>query len=87
MEVSVISGPDVHCSGEKLLTPLFSIENNFSVYALSREILIQAFSRFHNCSPFLYTHIKMDKVFQEKDLSPITHKEFNEFIKGKGFIG
>ena len=29
----------------------------------------------------------MDKVFREKDLCPITHKEFNEFIKGKGFIG
>ena len=29
----------------------------------------------------------MDKVFQEKDLRPITHKEFNEFIKGKGFKG
>ena len=29
----------------------------------------------------------MDKVFQEKDLCPITHKEFNEFIKGKGFKG
>ena len=29
----------------------------------------------------------MDKVFQEGDLMPITHKEFNEFIKGKGFIG
>ena len=27
----------------------------------------------------------MDKVFQENDLCPITHKEFNEFIKGKGF--
>ena len=27
----------------------------------------------------------MDKVFREKDLRPITHKEFNEFIKGKGF--
>ena len=35
----------------------------------------------------LYTHIKMDKVFREKDLTPITHKEFNEFIKGKGFKG
>ena len=45
----------------------------------------------------LYTHIKMDKVFREKDftpkgpmalgLHPITHKEFNEFIKGKGFKG
>ena len=45
----------------------------------------------------MYTHIKMDKVFQEKDvmpkgpaapgLRPITHKEFNEFIKGKGFTG
>ena len=29
----------------------------------------------------------MDKVFREKDLCPITHKEFNEFIKGKGFKG
>ena len=29
----------------------------------------------------------MDKVFQEKDLRPMTHKEFNEFIKGKGFKG
>ena len=29
----------------------------------------------------------MNKVFQEKDLTPITHKEFNEFIKGKGFTG
>ena len=29
----------------------------------------------------------MDKVFLEKDLRPITHKEFNEFIKGKGFKG
>ena len=32
-------------------------------------------------------HIKMNKVFREKDLCPITHKEFNEFIKGKGFKG
>ena len=32
-------------------------------------------------------HIKIDKVFREKDLTPITHKEFNEFIKGKGFKG
>ena len=42
-------------------------------------------------------HIKMDKVFREKDLTPkgpvapglrpITHNEFNEFIKGKGFKG
>ena len=29
----------------------------------------------------------MDKVFREMDLTPITHKEFNEFIKGKGFKG
>ena len=39
----------------------------------------------------------MDKVFREKDLTPkgpaatglrpITHKEFNGFIKGKGFKG
>ena len=29
----------------------------------------------------------MDKVFREKDLRPITHKEFNEFIRGKGFKG
>ena len=30
----------------------------------------------------------MNKVFQEnKELVPITHKEFNEFIKGKCFTG
>ena len=29
----------------------------------------------------------MDKVFREKDLTLITHKEFNEFINGKGFTG
>ena len=29
----------------------------------------------------------MDKVFHSQDLHPITHKEFNEFIKGKGFKG
>ena len=29
----------------------------------------------------------MDKGFQEKDPTPITHKEFNEFMKGKGFKG
>ena len=29
----------------------------------------------------------MDKVFQEEELRPITHKEFNEFIKGKGLKG
>ena len=29
----------------------------------------------------------MDKVFSEEDLHPIRHKEFNEFIKGKGFKG
>ena len=30
----------------------------------------------------------MDKVFREpKELVPIIHKEFNEFIKGKGFKG
>ena len=29
----------------------------------------------------------MDKVFCEGDLTPIRQKEFNEFIKGKGFKG
>ena len=29
----------------------------------------------------------MDKVFREMDLTSITHKEFNEFIKSKGFKG
>ena len=29
----------------------------------------------------------MDKAFREKNLCPISHKEFNEFIKGKGFKG
>ena len=35
-------------------------------------------------------YIKMDKVFHEPPsmgLTPIRHKEFNEFIKGKGFKG
>ena len=32
-------------------------------------------------------YIKMDKGFREGDLTPIRHKEFNEFIKGKGFKG
>ena len=27
----------------------------------------------------------MDKDFEKKDLMPIRHKEFNEFIKGRGF--
>ena len=31
--------------------------------------------------------IKMDKVFCEGGLTPIRHKEFNEFIEGKGFKG
>ena len=35
----------------------------------------------------IYMYIKMDKVFCEGDLTPIRHKEFNEFIKGKGFKG
>ena len=35
----------------------------------------------------LYTYIKMDKVFRKGDLTPIRHKEFNEFIKGKGSKG
>ena len=35
----------------------------------------------------LYTYNKIDKVFCEGDLTPIWHKKFNEFIKGKGFKG
>ena len=80
-EVFVISGPDVHYPAEKLLTQLFLIKSNLSIYALSRELLIQAFS----CSPFYYVLYKMDNNY--KDLRPIRHKEFNEFIKGKGFKG
>ena len=61
MEVSVVSGPDVHYSGEKilLLTQLFLNENNLSTHSLKRELLIQAFS----CSPFYIAYNKMDKVF------------------------
>ena len=33
-EVSVISGPEVHYPEEKLLTQLFSIESNLSIYTL-----------------------------------------------------
>ena len=31
--------------------------------------------------------IKINKLFQETELKPISHKEFNEFIKGKGVVG
>ena len=34
VEVSVMSGPDVRYPEEKLLTQLFSIESNLSIYAL-----------------------------------------------------
>ena len=66
MEVSVVLGPEVHYLEEALLTQLFSIENNLSVYALYQELLIQAFS----CSPFYIIYNKMDKVFREEDLIP-----------------
>ena len=29
----------------------------------------------------------MNKLFQETELKPISHKECNEFIKGKGVVG
>ena len=29
----------------------------------------------------------MNKRFQETELKPISHNEFNEFIKGKGLVG
>ena len=35
VEVSVVSGPDVHYLGEGLLTQLFLNENNLSIYTLS----------------------------------------------------
>ena len=34
MEVSVVLGPDVRYLGEGLLTQLFSIKSNLSIYAL-----------------------------------------------------
>ena len=83
MEVSVVSGPDVHYLREGLSTQLFSVENNLSIHSLSQELLVQAFS----CFPFYITYNEMDKVFHERDLTPIRHKEFNEFMKGKGFKG
>ena len=42
---------------------------------------MQAFS----CSPFYIIYNKMDNNY--KNLTPIRHKEFNKFIKGKGFKG
>ena len=57
VEASVISGPDVHYPEEKLLAQLFSIWNNLSIYALSQEVLIQAFS----CSPFYIRILKWTK--------------------------
>ena len=81
VEVSVISGPDVRYPEAKLLIQLFSIKNNFSIHALWQELLILALS----CSPFYIIYNKTDNNY--KDLTPIRHKEFNEFIKGKGFKG
>ena len=71
----------MHYPEEKLLTQLFSIKSNLSIYTLWRELLIQAFS----CSSFYIIYDKMDNNY--KDLTPIRQKEFNEFIKGKGFKG
>ena len=78
MEVSIISGPglhpcftpDVHYSGEKLLTQLFSIENNLSIYTLLQELLIQAFSRLHNCSPFYMCILKWTKFLEKRTSVP-----------------
>ena len=55
----VVSGPDVHYPEEALLNQLFSVENNFSIYTLSQELLIQAFS----CSPFYICILKWTKFF------------------------
>ena len=41
-EVSVVSGPEVHHPEEKLLIQFFSIENNFSIYALSQELFFNS---------------------------------------------
>ena len=60
---SLCFAADVHYSGEKLLTQLFSIKNNLSIHALSQELLIQAFSRFRNCSPFYMCILKWTKFF------------------------
>ena len=50
-EVSIISGPDVHYSGEKLSTQLFSIENNLSIYALSIESIPLAITPVIDAAP------------------------------------
>ena len=80
MGVVVVSR--VRCPGEKLLVQPFSIWNNLSIYTLARalNLVILMFS-------ILYAYNKMDKVFCKGGLIPIRHKEFNEFIKGKGFKG
>ena len=55
--VTVISEPavpEVYYPEEKLLTQLFLIKSNLSIYALLRELLIQAFS----CSPFYIIYNK-----------------------------
>ena len=81
--VEVAYMPDFHYLGEKLSIQPFSIWNNLSAHTLYREPSIRSFS----CSPFYIIYNKMDKVFREGDLTPIRHREFNEFIKGKGFKG
>ena len=79
----VVLGPDVHYPEEALLIQLFLIKSNLSIYALLQELLIQAFS----CSPFYIRILKWTNFFHKEDLTPIRHKEFNEFIKGKGYKG
>ena len=41
----------------------------------------------HYCAQQLSAKLLCIKVVMYKDLTPIRHKEFNEFIKGKGFKG
>ena len=76
-----VSGPDVRYLGEGLLTQLF-----FYLKFRHSHVL-----------HFMEHIIKWTKFFEKGDLMPkepvapglcpITHKEFNEFMKGKGFKG
>ena len=79
--------PDVRYLVEGLLTQLFSTENNFSIRALSQELLIQAFSRFCNCSPFYIHILKWTKFFEKRTSAPWPWmREMQAKPRGQDFI-
>ena len=59
----------------------------YSEFGMTSQLALSSESPQFSHSHVLHTYNKMDKVFCEVDLTPIRHKGFNEFMKGKGFKG